>query len=264
MPRTDPSPPRWRLLRSPPLDGASNMALDLALMRRAARTGEWVLRVYAWSPPTLSLGRNQVARDRYDLDAIARHGLGVVRRPTGGRAILHDREVTYSVTGPAAAAGTLGDAYERINGLLLAGLRTLGVDCAPAGAAGRASPPTVAPCFEHPAPGELVHGGRKLVGSAQWRDEGAVLQHGSILLDGDQSLVAALLSDPVPAPPPPATLAAALGRLPSFDEVAEALEGAVRDRADPAASVLAPDSELEAEWDVRRGEFEDDAWTWRR
>ena len=263
MPRTDLPAPRWRLLRTPPLDGASNMALDLALMRRAARTGEWVMRVYAWSPPTLSLGRNQTARDRYDLDAVAWHGLGVVRRPTGGRAILHDREVTYSVTGPAAAAGTLGDAYERINRLLLAGLRGLGVDCAPAGAAGRASPPTVAPCFEHPAPGELVHGGRKLVGSAQWRDDGALLQHGSILLDGDQSLVASLLAAPVPPPPPPATLAAALGRIPSFEEVAGALEDAVRDLEDDNARPMSPTA-LEADLAALRPQFVDDAWTWRR
>jgi lipoyl(octanoyl) transferase len=264
MPHTDLPAPRWRLLRTPPLDGASNMALDLALMRRAARTGEWVMRVYAWSSPTLSLGRNQTARGCYDLEAVVRRGLGVVRRPTGGRAILHDHEVTYSVTGPAAAAGTLGDAYERINRLLLAGLRSLGVDCMPAGDAGRSAAPTVAPCFEHPAPGELVHAGRKLVGSAQWRDGGALLQHGSILLDGDQSLVAALLADPVPSPPPPATLAAALGRVPSACEVAEALEDAVRTLEDDDARPLGSDPELDADMAELRPGFMDDVWTWRR
>jgi len=232
-------------------------------MRRAARTGEATLRAYSWRAPSLSFGRNQSAAGMYDAGRAGDLGVEVVRRPTGGRALLHHREVTYSVTAPATA-GDLRATYARINRLLLHALQSLGVDARLAEPSGRSPLPGDAPCFETPVEGELVFGGRKLVGSAQWRDEGALLQHGSILLDGDQSLVAALLSDPVPAPPPPATLAAALGRLPSFDEVAEALEGAVRDLADPAASVLAPDSELEAEWDVRRGEFEDDAWTWRR
>src|SRR3954466_12069034 len=96
---------RWRLLVTPPASGPENMALDEALMARAIETGEWVLRVYSWATPTLSLGRNQTARGRYDLGRIRERGLGVVRRPTGGRAILHDREITYSVTAPVDAAG---------------------------------------------------------------------------------------------------------------------------------------------------------------
>src|SRR6476620_9212884 len=90
----------WRLLLSPPLGGPENMALDEALMGRARRTGESVLRVYAWSRPTLSLGRNQRAVGLYREQALAERGVGVVRRPTGGRALLHHREITYSVTAP--------------------------------------------------------------------------------------------------------------------------------------------------------------------
>lgn len=258
------APARWRLLRTPPLDGAANMALDEALMARAVRTGEWVLRVYAWSVPTLSLGRNQTARGRYDLAAVAERGIGVVRRPTGGRAILHDREVTYSVTAPAATAGSLRASYERINRVLLHGLRALGVACETAGAAGRSTAPGLAPCFEHPAPGELVHAGRKLAGSAQWRDERALLQHGSILVEGDQSLVASLLVDPVLPPPPPATLAEALGRAPSLGEVAQALEDAVRALEDPSAEPLVADEALDRDLETLRARFLDDAWTWRR
>src|ERR1700704_6821622 len=86
----------WRLVVTPPDGGAQNMALDEALMDRARTTGEWVLRVYAWSTATISLGRNQTAHGRYDLEQIRRRGLAVVRRPTGGRAILHDHEITYS------------------------------------------------------------------------------------------------------------------------------------------------------------------------
>jgi lipoate-protein ligase A len=122
----------WRFLVSPPLDGVSNMALDQALMDRARVTGAWTFRIYAWSEPTLSFGRNQTARGRYDLDVIQARGIGTVRRPTGGRAILHHREITYSVTGPAALDGAPGgglrESYARINRLLLTGLRALGAE----------------------------------------------------------------------------------------------------------------------------------------
>src|SRR5439155_15677346 len=97
----------WRLFHSAPAGGADNMALDEALMSYARDTGHWVLRVYSWSTPTLSLGRNQAARGGYDLSRLAEQGIAVVRRPTGGRAILHDREVTYSVAGPVDDAGDL-------------------------------------------------------------------------------------------------------------------------------------------------------------
>ena len=108
------------------------MALDHALMRRAAATGDAVLRVYSWSRPCLSLGRHQRARGIYDPDAIRSAGMDVVRRPTGGGAVLHHREVTYSVTTPLAVAGSTSayhrvrHVYEAVNGLLLEALLTLG------------------------------------------------------------------------------------------------------------------------------------------
>src|SRR5918993_1263494 len=187
-PRTLP----WRLLTSPPLGGPENMALDEALMARARRTGETVLRVYAWSAPTLSLGRNQRAIGMYRESALAERGVGVVRRPTGGRALLHHREITYSVTAPLATGDSLRESYARINRLLVDGLRRLGVAVQVAAPSDRALLPSASPCFERPAAGEVVVGGRKLVGSAQWRDDGAMLQHGSILVEDDQSLVSAL------------------------------------------------------------------------
>src|SRR5947207_5741451 len=121
------SRPQWRLTVSPPASGAENMALDEALMERARETGEWVMRVYSWRTPTISLGRNQSASGRYDRARIDAAGLSVVRRPTGGRAILHDREITYSVTAPLAGAGDLGQSYSRINALLLDAVTSLGV-----------------------------------------------------------------------------------------------------------------------------------------
>ena len=253
----------WRLLLSAPLDGADNMAMDEALMARARRTGETVLRTYAWRVPTLSLGRNQRARGAYDEAAIGAAGVAVVRRPTGGRALLHDREITYSVTGPLGRE-TPARTYARINELLVAALALLGVSAGIAGAAGRAAAPTARPCFDEPSAGELVAGGRKLVGSAQWCDGGTLLQHGSILVDDDQARIGALMMAPAPTAPAPATLRSLLGRAPSAQEV----HGAIG-RALEAMHGLPPEPlELDPATldDARRlaSRYRDGEWTWRR
>ncbi len=240
------------------------MALDEALMARARGSGEWVLRVYSWSSPTVSLGRNQTARGRYDLKVIRARGLSVVRRPTGGRAILHHREITYSVTAPVAGAGDLRESYERINRLLVDALRRLGVMAEVARPASRAASPGMAPCFDEPAAGELTVGGRKLAGSAQWRSEGALLQHGSILIADDQSSLAELAIGSQARMPAPATLAEALGRAPSVTDVAGALAEAVRALEDPSASSLAIDEAVRARASELVVRYLDDEWTWRR
>jgi len=259
------TPTRWRLLLTAPLDGAANMALDEALRERARETGEHVLRVYAWRRPTLSFGRNQRARGLYDPLRLRAAGLDVVRRPTGGRAVLHHREVTYSVTAPAPPAASLRESYGRINRLLSDGLRRLGVTVETvAGTARRTPAPTEAPCFELPVAGELVLGGRKLAGSAQWREGGALLQHGSILIEDDQSAVATLLSPPLPPTSRPATLREAMGRAPALGEVASALVASVRALEDPAAAPLAMDAMWSAELPRARARYADPSWTWRR
>jgi lipoate-protein ligase A len=231
-------------------------------------------RSYAWVRPTLSLGRNQKAAGLYDPARLAERGVDVIRRPTGGRAILHWREVTYSVTAPlgalAPAEAPLAAAYGRINAVLLAALRALGVAAREAVPAGRAPVPDGAPCFEVPTGGELVldgpDGTRKLVGSAQWREDGAVLQHGSILLADDQSTVPALAGRPLPPVPPPATLEAALGRRPPLAEVAAALDAAARAALDPHATPLdgAALAAVRREAETRTARYLDPAWTWRR
>ena len=254
---------RWRLLNTPPLGAAENMAWDEALLARASATGEAVFRVYAWSSPTLSLGRNQPARHEYDEALLQRRGIDVVRRLTGGRAVLHDHEVTYSVTAPVSFDTTLRGAYQRINEVLLAGLRRLGVDAALAVPTGRAPVPSGAPCFEEPTEGELVLGARKLAGSAQYREGGALLQHGSILVEDDQALLASLLRVPSPLAPP-ATLHAALGRVPALAEVAEMLFEALRQREDAAAAELVPDSMILGAVTAATERYRDPAWTWRR
>jgi lipoate-protein ligase A len=245
------------------------MALDEALLGRAARTGEAVFRVYTWARPTLSLGRNQTARGVYDPERARALGVEVVRRPTGGRAVLHWREVTYSVAAPVAPGEPLRESYARINRLLLDGLRRLGVGATLARPGARAPLPGAAPCFETPTEGELVVDSRKLVGSAQYREPGALLQHGSILLDDDQSILERLALNPIPSsraggPSSPATLHQVLGRVPAVAEVADALFAAVRAIEDGGARPLDAIPSLDA--DVRRAaeRYRDDQWTWRR
>jgi lipoate-protein ligase A len=181
------------------------MAADEALLDRVVRSGGAFLRLYRWDPPTLSIGRNQ----RIDVTP----GVPLVRRPTGGKAVWHEAEVTYAVAAPIAQFGSLRDAYCQIHTWLVAALRSLGVDASLA-----PYRPTVRPsdgptaCFATPVGGEILVQGRKLVGSAQVRRANALLQHGSILLDGKQ-----------PEAGLETTLVAELGRPVAFDEVAQAV-----------------------------------------
>ena len=243
------------------------MARDTALQARAARTSETVFSIYSWDRPTLSFGRHQPATGLYDLTRIHTAGVDIVRRPTGGRAILHHREVTYSVTAPLADAAPLREAYSRINRLLLDGLLRLGVAAELAAVRERAPSPSIRPCFETPAEGELVARGAKLVGSAQWRDDGALLQHGSILVDDDQSSLASFAVDSARrggAPiAQPATLTALLGRAPDAAEVASAMFDAVRSLEDENATELTED-EIRADTLKQVPRFLDEEWTWRR
>jgi lipoate-protein ligase A len=257
---------RWRLLSVPPRAGAENMARDSALQSRAARTGETVFSVYSWSRPTLSFGRNQPARGFYDFEKLRAAAVDVVRRPTGGRAILHHREVTYSVTAPVNDAGSLRETYTRINRILQVGLSRLGVLVDVAATSLRAPVPSVRPCFEVPGEGELVAGGAKLVGSAQWRENGALLQHGSILVADDQSSLPEFSASPAEqgdSIPAPATLHALLGRAPDAEEVATAMFDAVRELEDPQAIALA-ENDVRDEALQRVPHFLSEDWTWRR
>lgn len=254
-----PLAPRWRLLVSAPADGATNMAEDHALLDRAATSGEAVLRIYTWERPTLSLGMHE--RARLNPEAAVSAGVDVVRRPTGGRALLHHREVTYSVTAPTNGS-SLSESYRAINAILLAALGRLGVAAVEAARSGRPLRPDGAACFAEPNAGELVVNGRKLVGSAQRRDEHALLQHGSILLADDQSMVAALRgqSDELPAA---ATLSETLGRDVGVTEVVAALCAALG--AACGAPVAALDaSELKARLPEHLAHYRDPRWTYRR
>jgi lipoate-protein ligase A len=176
-----------------PLPGAENMARDLALLERAIAGEGPFLRLYAWAKPTLSLGYFQREEDVVEAGAAARLGVDVVRRFTGGGAILHHREMTFAVALPEGHPWTLlgvNESYLEITRPLLTLLRDRGVDVRYRGDTGRHV--KAANCFAGEACPDVVAGGRKLFGSAQRRRQGAVLQHGSLLLDMDRDLWAGI------------------------------------------------------------------------
>jgi len=220
----------WRLLDDGAHPGAWNMAVDEALAEAVdAGASPPVLRLYRWRPPCLSLGFSQ-PYEAADAAFCAAHGVDVVRRPTGGRAVLHHLELTYAVLAPLAAAPFSTDlqaSYRAICRALVAGLRRLGVAAEQSGepAGGTIRPTEAIPCFVGPAAGEVVAGGRKLVGSAMRRVGGAILQHGSILEDWDGPLQAGCLglADDAALRPAVTTLGAELGRAPAHDSLAAAI-----------------------------------------
>ena len=186
----------WRLLIDDDLPGARNMARDVAMLEAVASDEATpTLRLYGWDPPCLSLGRHQ-GIEAVDLEFCRAEGIDVVRRPTGGRALLHHLELTYAVIAPLAVGPLprgLQEAYRAICTALVRAVRTLGVDADLTGGEVNLqlpNPKTTIPCFEAPAGGEVVVGGRKLIGSAMRAHGGAILQHGAILLDWDGRLQA--------------------------------------------------------------------------
>ena len=189
----------WRLLITPPAHGVWNMAVDEAILEHTGR-GDVLptLRLYAWDPPCLSLGHAQPFMD-VDTERLQNHGWEVVRRVTGGRAILHTDELTYSVTAPAdepRVAGSLLESYNRLAGALLAAVHDLGlpVEMKQDRVENNGIPNPV--CFEVPSTYEITVNGKKLIGSAQARRRDGVLQHGSLPLTGNLTRICQALVFP--------------------------------------------------------------------
>jgi lipoate-protein ligase A len=187
----------WRLIKTPSAHGAWNMAMDEAILEHTGR-GDVppTLRLYTWDPPCLSLGRAQPFAD-VDTDRLQAHGWDVVRRITGGRAILHTDELTYSVTGPADEphlAGSILESYNRLAGALLAAVHALGLPVEMKEGKADSSGQTNPVCFEVPSTYEITVGGKKLIGSAQARRKEGVLQHGSLPLTGDLTRICQALT----------------------------------------------------------------------
>ena len=189
----------WRLLVDGDLPGAVNMARDVAILEAVAGgDARPTLRLYGWQPPCLSLGRHQDLKAA-GLEFCRVHGIDVVRRPTGGRALLHHLELTYALAAPLGRGPVppkLQDAYRTICGALVHACGTFGIDAELTPGEiniGLPSPTSTVPCFEAPAVGEVVVANRKLIGSAMRAHGGAILQHGAILLDWDSELQAGAL-----------------------------------------------------------------------
>lgn len=189
----------WRLLFTPPARGAWNMAVDEAILESIHRGDSLpTLRLYAWTPPCLSLGHAQPFGD-VDQARLGAAGWEVVRRVTGGRAILHTDELTYSVAGPAdhpILAGSVLESYNRLAQALLRAVHDLGLPVemkeGKADASGKLNPV----CFEVPSTYEITVNGKKLIGSAQARKKEGVLQHGSLPLSGNLARICEALFFP--------------------------------------------------------------------
>lgn len=222
-------PATWRLLHSAPIDGAANMALDEAILHAVA-TGlvPPTLRFYAWEPACLSLGRAQPMAD-VDLPALRSAGFDLVRRPTGGKSILHVDELTYSVVAPQTeprVAGTIVESYRRLSKGLVRGFEMLNVTGIAADRRAESPHSQGAVCFESPSDYEITIGGRKLVGSAQMRARSVMLQHGALPLRGDVARICPLLRtcpDAERVRARAATIAEALGHPVAWQEAADAM-----------------------------------------
>ena len=184
----------WNFINTGSKDPYYNMAMDEALLNFVSR-GEIdpVVRFYTWNPATLSVGYFQRLKKEIDIDKVKEKGFGLVRRQTGGRGVLHDKELTYSVIVPEShpnMPSTITEAYRVISEGLLEGFKLLGFDAyfaIPRSKEEREKlkQPRSAVCFDAPSWYELVVEGRKIAGSAQTRQKGVILQHGSLLQDVD-------------------------------------------------------------------------------
>lgn len=193
---------QWRFVLTKAMSPAMNMAIDEAILTmHSAGNVPPTVRFYTWEPATLSIGYFQKAEKEIDVEAVRAQGLGFVRRPTGGRAVLHDQELTYSVivreSHPKMPSGVT-EAYKVISMGLLHGFRQLGLSAEMVSLASEEEKakyrsPGSAACFDSPSWYELVVEGKKVAGSAQTRQKGVILQHGSILLDMDVERLFSLL-----------------------------------------------------------------------
>ena len=218
----------WRLLVTEATDGATNMAIDEALLHgRLAGASPPTVRFFAWAPPTISIGYGQPLDRHVSIDTCRALGVGLVRRLTGGSAIYHDgpeRELTYSVTAASDDVGTpdLLETYRWIARALLRGLTTLGAK-AEIVAVPDGSGPTPAFCFARTGRYEIEVDGKKLVGSAQRRQGGGFLQHGSVLLGVDEARLRALFPTTADPLSTMTTLEATIGRRPTWEACAAEL-----------------------------------------
>ena len=261
-----------------PAPGAWNMAVDEVLLESAsAKTALPALRFFAWEPVCVSIGIAQ-ARSEIDIDALRRRDWDIVRRPTGGRAILHTDEFSYSIMAPPddpIMHGTLMDSYNRISQALLRGLEKLSLSAradsvytVPAG-----SNPKAPVCFEIPSNYEVMVGNKKIMGSAQTRRMTGILQHGSLPLHGDIGRITQILRFPDEASRTgcrerllehAVTVQTALGRIVTWEEAASAFAAAFSEvcglglRVDELTT-----AEVSRAQELVTSKYAHDSWTFR-
>ena len=281
VPTTPPQPGHyppaiWRLLITPPLDGATNMAIDEAILQAlAAGTGQPTLRLFQWAPPCLSLGYNQ-HWDEVDEATCRRLGYTWTRRPTGGKAILHTDEATYSLIIPQEdprIQGGIVDSYRILSLGLMRSLEILGVPAVQAAneeSAGNPGSNGGGPvCFDTPSRYEITWQGKKLIGSAQLRRKKIVLQHGSLPLRGDLNRIIDALAfsgterakQKALLPRRATTLEQALGRVLPFETVAAAIAQGFARQLNLTLQELPLTAEERALADRLRAEqYDNEAW----
>ncbi len=255
--------PSWRLwVDETARPGWANMSVDMALLDRAEQQSESWLRLYRWEPGCLSFGRHEPAARRYDAGRIRLLSIDAVRRPTGGRAVWHESELTYAVACPCSRFPSLRDAYLQIHRLLAEALLSVGIETA---MAPRNRTPSLdsGACFSQPAGGEVLVGGRKVIGSAQLRRGQALLQHGSILLRDEQHRVDDFVQGgSVASAAAPDSLTPLSGLKPQ--ELAVAVSDSASMRWAPVWTCPGEPSRVLDRATVHYPQFRSSAWTWAR
>ncbi len=273
----------WHFINSGKCSASFNMALDEALL-------EWhskgvigpVLRFYEWQPATLSIGYFQSVDKEIEMDEVRRHGLGFVRRPTGGRGVLHEHELTYSVIVSESYPDmpeTVTEAYRIISGGVLEGFRNLGLDAQFSvpqtdRQADDLKNPKSAVCFDAPSWYELVVEGKKVAGSAQTRQKGVILQHGAILLSLDEDKLVSLFKFNseeqrermrVSLPEKAVAIDRLMERAVSVEECVEAFARGFEDALDIQLEPLTLSlQQLEFVRDIARKKYANDEWTFKK
>jgi lipoate-protein ligase A len=229
----------WDLILDGELDGFRNMAIDAALLEEVEASAEdrTIVRFYRWHRPTVSLGRSQKLEVAVDVDYCTRESIDVVHRPTGGRAVLHDDELTYAVISNDSShfGDTIYGNYKRVSEALCDGFRTVGVPAILAPDTRKPQPQSNGadpPCFLSPSRYELMVDGRKIVGSAQRRLRRSFLQHGSMPMTCDREKLARAvrMADPSALYREMAGLTEFLPERPPIAELTNALVAGFRQR----------------------------------
>jgi lipoate-protein ligase A len=248
-----------------PLKGSLNMAIDEHLLNSLTGEPRTSLRFYQWQRPTASLGYSQRAENALDLEFCRANGIDIVRRMTGGKMVLHHREITYSIASSDQElfTATLGGSYKLISQALMKGLEKMGLRPSPADKAPSFYARGNLPCFSHPAQDEIEVAGKKIIGSAQKRTGKKFLQHGSIPLRDDSALLKSVaLLGTSPDEIHMTSLSLALGRDVDFHWAVNHL---VAGFLDFFGVGLKPLTFTRADWDkihdLQKNKYENDAWT---